>query len=316
MGKADNNGVVELTRRDFFRILRQATQVSLAGLITGLVISDQTSVFRKNEGLEFSLKVDQDFRTLVTFPYRTEALDQSEVFDRLKKSIVIVQDGLDYELKARLSTGVLIGNYVLCTFQGIGNTANSHQTIDDIINARREYYSNVQNHELVRHGFDSGFRDAYQFRIVYFDRENDLALLHLPALPDKSKASPAKTKGTPEALYPGREILALGVDSLARIYDRFGKITGVSKSIRITDKKVEEIFRVYADIYVGGGLPGGIIADPNGSFLGIGQAFQPVRVAEDGEYLIGAGWDILRKFLEKAAMTDDKRLEPYLKLTK
>ena len=276
-----------LTRRQLFSAAGAATaSVALAG--AGGFVSGRASLDEKIRDLEGDKRFAEGVNALYSFanPLYTEEFNQDEAFRHLTQSIALVQAGKNEAGQDIMSTGVLIGDYVLCT----------HHGIEAIIKPGKEF-SDVDKDELVRRG-----DDTYGFRFVDVDPGNDLALLHISS---HGYFSPAKITRTSDELRVRREIRVLGTRPDRTIYNQIGKITHVG-AIKdpITGKTYTNKF--VTDAYAKEGLSGSALADPNGSLLGVVQ-----RKTLPEERAIGVGWDIIRPFLLKAAAKESQRILQY-----
>lgn len=285
--KTDKFNRIDLTRRQLFGAAGAAVaSVALAG--TGGFVGGRTSLDERIRNLEGYRRDAEAINALYSFanPHYTEEFNPDEAFRHLTQSIALVKAGKNGSGQEIMSTGVLIGDYVLCTHHGIEAIVKPGKEIAD-----------TEKGEVIIHD-----NNLYGFRFVDVDKDNDLALLHVSS---DGYFSPVKVTGTSDKLKVGREIRVLGTRPDRTIYNQIGKITFVGD---LEDKAKGKYHRnkFVTDAYAKEGFSGGILADPNGSFLGMIQYKK-----EPEEHAVGVGWNIISPFLMKVAAKESERILQY-----
>ena len=184
---------------------------------------------------------------------------------------------------------MLIGDYVLCTRHGI----------EAILQTGKEG-SDVEKGEMTIHLHSN---NTYGFRFVDFDEDNDLALLNIYG---DGYFAPVKVTGTSDELKVGREIRVLGTKEDHTIYNQVGEVTAINHPVEIKAKGRTYRNKFVADAYAKEGFSGGVLADPNGSFLGLVQA-----KTEPEEHTVGVGWNVIGPFLMRAVAKESKKVLQY-----
>lgn len=263
-----------------------------AALFGGSVVAGRASLENRIKELEWDRRDAKAINALYSFvnPHYTEEFTPEQAFSHLKDSLVIVHAGKNEAGEPILSTGVLIGDYVLCT----------HHGIESLLKHGKEF-SDVEKNEMVIHG-----KILYGFRFVDIDKDNDLALLNLLNISSNEYFAPATIAGTSGELKIGRDIRVLGyIPPDQTVFNQVGKIKSVG-DFKVLSTGVKYPNKFITDAYAKGGFSGGVLADPNGSFLGIVQFKK-----EPEEYAGGVGWGIINPFLLKAAAKESERLLKY-----
>lgn len=276
----------DLSRRRFgLSVAGSAVAGFLAGFGGG-ELEARSSLDKKIRDLESDKIFDRGLVALHSFtnPAYVENLKPDDALNYLKGNIAVVKAG-DF-----VSSGILIGPYVLCTHHGIKDIALTGKELGD-----------VSKNEVVLIG-----ENPFAFRFVASDEANDLALLSI--LGDYH--IPPRIPNTSGELKIGKDVIVLGTTYPNPIsYDIKGKITHVTpvkdvatgrieqnKFVASTDPKEKREFGIDA-----------VLADPNGSFLGF------VQWNASPNSVVGVGMDAIVPFLYRAAAKESQSVLPYRK---
>ena len=272
-----------LSRRDLLRRLLKFV-VAVAGGALGGAVAGREPLIERVKSLESSLEEAEGLGILNLFtdPNYTENIPSDRAFERLEKSIAVVRVGNEW------STGVLIGNYVLCTHHGIESILKGKDGSSDILS------DPIKDEVVMNRG------ETYFFRIAAYSNEDDLALLKTY---HRNYMWPAFVSGGNVNLKAGREIRVMASRPDFKRYLQIGRIAQVNATLNDRERKISYQNRWVADTYAKEGMSGGILTEPSGSFLGLVQG----RLTETG-HAYGVGWNIIHPFLMKAATLESKRL--------